>query len=447
MSLQDFTELAIRQCGKLGADEAEAFAQKQRIIEVVLERGELQSERVKFRHGIGIRLIKEKKLGFAFSSTLSKRGVLKTCGEAFSLARASTPNPDWFSLPTPTKLPGPPAGIFDKEVAALGGDEVLSLAVRAYDAVKEYDKRAVIDDGKFSSAVTEVAISNSHEINAAEKSTLLYCFMVCVAKECGEVSSMAFEYDVARTMKFSPEKIGRLAAEKAVASLRPKTTSPFVGQVILDSLPAAEIVLSPVIASVNADNVQRRRSIWMGKLGERVADPQLSVVDDGLLPSGIGSSSFDAEGVSRQRTQVIAGGLLKGYLHNSFTANKEGRSSTGNASRPDYTAPPLICVSNFVVEPGKKKLEDIISEVEKGIIVRRFSGNVRPESGEFSGIAKQASFIENGEVKYPLKETMISGNAFQALINIIEIGSEGRPTLLNAYVPPILLDKISIVSK
>ena len=108
---------------------------------------------------------------------------------------------------------------------------------------------------------------------------------------------------------------------------------------------------------------------------------------------------------------------------------------------------PSISVSNLVVEVGKKKLEEMISEVDKGIIVKRFSGNVRPESGEFSGIAKQASYIEKGEIKYPLKETMISGNVFQAIKNIVEIGSETRPTFIKAYVPPILIDKINIVSK
>jgi PmbA protein len=79
--------------------------------------------------------------------------------------------------------------------------------------------------------------------------------------------------------------------------------------------------------------------------------------------------------------------------------------------------------------------------------VRRFSGNVRPDSGEFSGIAKQASYIENGKIKHPLKETMVSGNAFQALKNIVEIGCETRPTAFQAYVPPILVDQVNMVSK
>lgn len=448
MSLAEFTKSAIKYCEKIGADETEAFAQSQKIIEVVLERAEIQSERVKTNSGIGIRLIKDKKLGFAYASTLSKANIEQICKNAKSIANVSIPNPDWISLPEPAKLPKTPTGIFDAKLANITEEEILNLAIKAYDEAKGFDKRVEIDDGKFSMILNEVAISNSHGVEAEEKTTILQGFLVCVAKEQGETSSMAFEYDITTSLKdFSSEKIGKLAAEKALASLKPKTINSFTGKIILDSDPASSILIQPILSSVNADNVQRGRSLWAGKLGEEVASQKLTVTDDGLLPKGIGSSSFDSEGVPHQKTPVLTHGKLQNFLHNSFTANKEKKKSTGNAYRESYTMLPSIMASNLIIEAGKKKLEEIISEVDKGIIVRRFSGSVRPESGEFSGVAKQASYIEKGEIKCPLRETMIAGNAFQALQTIIEIGSETRPTSLKTYVPPILVDNIHIVSK
>lgn len=447
MSLQTATQMAIKNCQKVGADEAEAYAQKTRTVEVVLERGEIQSERVKVQHGIGIRFIKGKKLGFAFSSDLSKDSIHTTCKNAMELSKTSVPNPEWVSLPTPRKLPRAPNGIFDPNVATLSGNDVLGLAMRAYEVIKDYDKRAFIDDGKFSALVTEIAISNSYGVETSEKSTLLEGYMICMAKERGQASSMAWDYDVTRSIKFSPEKIGRSAAEKAVASIGPKRGESFVGKVILDSDPAMTILFYPIFYSVNADNVQRKRSLWIDKMGEKVAVSKLNVTDDGLLPKGIGSSSFDAEGVPHRKTPIITKGVLQGFLHNSFTANKDKKKSTGNAFRDNYNTLPTVSVSNLTVEPGKKKLSDIISEVDKGIIVHRFSGNIRPDSGEFSGIAKQASYIEDGEINYALKETMISGNTFQALMDIMEIGSECRPTFGRIYAPPILLDKVNVISK
>jgi len=448
MNLTDLTNLAIKYCEKLGADEAEAFAENLKTTEVVLERAEIQNERVKTQSGIGIRIIKDKKLGFAFASKLAKDSIEEACRNAQSLANVSIPNPDWVSLPTPAKLPKSPAGIFDEEIASITGDEVLNVSMLAYDAAKGYDKRVDIDDGKFSAIATEVAISNSHGVEAEEKTTLLEGYLVCVAKEHGETSSMSIEYDIASSLKdFSSETIGRLGAERALASLKPKPIQSFSGKVILDSDPASAVLVQPIISSVNADNVQRGRSLWAEKLDKEVASQKLTITDDGLLPKGIGSSSFDSEGAPCQKTPVMMRGKLKNFLHNSFTANKEKKKSTGNAYRDGYYVLPSISVSNLIIEAGNKRLEEIVSEVDKGIVVRRFSGNVRPESGEFSGIAKQASYIEKGEIKYPLKETMISGNAFEAIKNIIEMGSEIRPTLIKAYVPPILIDKVNIVSK
>ncbi|MEM2780815.1 MAG: TldD/PmbA family protein [Candidatus Bathyarchaeia archaeon] len=448
MSLLDFANLAIKTCQKLGADEAEAFVQSQEQVEIVLERAEIQNERVKTQSGIGIRVIKDRKLGFAYASKLSKENIENACKAALSLAKVSVSNPEWVSLPTKERLPKTPEGIFDPEIAYISGEEMLKIALRAYNEAKGYDKRVEIDDGKFSAVFNEIAVSNSHGVEAQGRTTTIGGYLVCVAKESGETSSMAHEYDVSTMLgDFSPEKVGRMAAEKALLSLRPKTVETFTGKVILDSEPAASVLFYSTISSINADNVQRGRSVWAGKIGESVTASNLTIVDDGLMPKGIGSLNFDFEGMPKQKTPIITKGKLENFIHNTYTANKEGRKSTGNAYRDSYTTLPTVAISNFIVKPGRKKLEELISEVKKGIIVRRFSGNIRPESGEFSGIAKQASLIERGEIKYSLRETMISGNAFQALNSIIEIGSEIRPTLNRIYTPPILVDNVHIISK
>ena len=448
MNLIEHARFAVKCCEKLGLDESEAFAQSIQTSEIVVERAEIQNERVKTQRGIGVRVIKGKKLGFAFTSMLTNESVEQVCRNAVSLANVSLVNPDWGSLPSATRLPRTPAGMFDEKTADMNANDVLKLALKAYDAAKACDRRVTIDDGKFSVVCGDVAVANSHGVETEEKGTGLSGYLICVAKDKGEVSSMAYEYDVSRCLAdFSPKRIGKVAAERAVASLGPKSIESFTGKVIFDCDVAAEVLLQPVIASVNADNVQRSRSLWAGKTGEQVASGKVTMVDDGVMPKGVGSSRFDAEGVPCQKTPLITKGKLEGFLHNSFTANKEKSKSTGNAFRAGYFGLPGIFVSNLVVKAGRKKLDELISEVDKGIIVRRFSGNVRPDNGEFSGIAKQASYIEKGEIRYPLKETMISGNAFQTLKDIIEIGSETRATTFQAYVPPILADNVNVVSK
>jgi PmbA protein len=446
--LIDAAELAVKECENLGADEAEGFVQRQRVVEIVLERGEIQNERTKTQRGIGVRAIMDKRPGFAFASSIDQQIVRKTCRDACKLAKVSPENPDWVSLPLPRKVPSAPEGLYDDDLASLAPDEVLSMAIEGYDAVKEVDPRVSIDDGKLSVFVTEVAISNSHGISLEGRGTVAAFYMVCVAKEAGESSSFAYEYQISRTLKgFSTEKVGELSARKALMSLGARRVKPFLGEVILSPDVAAGVLFRPVVSSVNADNVQRGRSLWAGKIGEVVSDRKLTVTDDGLLPYGLGSSPFDGEGVPSQRTLLIDGGVLRSFLYDSYTANKAKVESTGNAVRGSYSRLPLISISNLLVEPGTKSLDDLVSEVERGIIINRFSGSVVAESGEFSGVAKQASYIEDGEIKFPLKETMISGNAFESLRRIVEIGKERRATMVNVYTPPILVKDVRIVSK
>ena len=220
IGLIEAAECAVKECERLGADEAEGFTQKQRTVEIVLERGEIQNERTKTQQGIGIRVIKDKKLGFAFASTLNQQVVQETCRDAFKLAGVSPENPDWVSLPPPRKIPPVPEGLYDDELASLTPDEVLDMVIGGYEAVKGVDPRVSIDDGKLSIFSTEVAISNSHGISLEGKGTAASFFLVCVAKEGGETSSFAYEYEVSRTLRgFSTEKVGELAAKKALMSL------------------------------------------------------------------------------------------------------------------------------------------------------------------------------------------------------------------------------------
>jgi PmbA protein len=293
-----------------------------------------------------------------------------------------------------------------------------------------------------------VAIANSHGISLEGAGTAVSFYLICLARENGETSSFSYEYDISRTLKdFSPEKVGETGAKRAADSLHAKTVKPFEGDLLLNPDVASEILFAPVASSTNADNVQRGASMWASKIGEEVTVQSLTIADEGLLPRGIGSSAFDAEGVPCQKTSIIEKGVLKGFLHDNYTANKAKVKSTGNASRGGYSSLPGVSISNLVVSPGSGNLDDLISEVKKGIVINRFSGNVDPQSGDFSGLAKQASYIENGEVKFPLKETMISGNAFEALHSIVRIGSETRATLASVYTPHVVAKNIKIVSK
>lgn len=449
LGILNYAEQAIKKCEKLGADEAEAFVQSRRTVEAFIKERGIRNIKERNHLGLSIRLIKKRKLGFAYSSFFGDKSKIEhTCENALKLANTSVPNREWGSLPTPKKCHRTPYGILDKEIENLKIEEVFKMVMRVQETVAaNFCPRVSVSDGELLISITENTIANSHGINVSQKTSLISLGVICMVKNHKTISGFGYEYFISRTLKDLPlEETTEKAAEKSLFSLNSEKIDSFLGQVILDCDPAATVLFSPLISSVNSENVQRGRSLWRGMINEAVANSKLSIVDDGLFPFGIGSSSFDDEGVPRQRTILLENGVLKEFLYNSFTANKEGSASTGNAGREDYTKLPSISVSNLIIKSGKKALQELISEVDKGVIVRGFSGNVRAKSGEFSGVIKGAGYIENGEIKFSLRDVMMSDNAFEALRNIVEIGSERKPTKLYVYTPPIMVEGVKILA-
>jgi PmbA protein len=169
--------------------------------------------------------------------------------------------------------------------------------------------------------------------------------------------------------------------------------------------------------------VYRGASFLAGKLGERVAGENVTVIDDGTLRGGFGTSPFDSEGVPTRRTVVIENGVLKSYLLNTYTARKLSLQTTGNAAR-GLAGNPGIGVGNFFLQPGSKKPQDIVSGIREGLYVTEFLGfGVNLVTGDFSRGAS-GLWISNGELGYPVEEITVAGNLKDMLSNISEIGAD-----------------------
>lgn len=196
------------------------------------------------------------------------------------------------------------------------------------------------------------------------------------------------------------------------------------------------VVLDPYVATrfcgiiasmVNAEAVQKGKSLLAGKVGEQVASSCLSIVDQALLPDGIGSYRFDSEGVPAQNKTVIENGVLNTYLHNTYTAGKEGGKSTGNAQRGSFRGLPGVGSSNFSVVPGFMEQEYLLDGIEQGLYVTEVMGmhTANPISGDFS-IGAAGLVIENGVLSYPFRGVTIAGNMAEFLMNIDALASDLR---------------------
>jgi PmbA protein len=253
-----------------------------------------------------------------------------------------------------------------------------------------------------------------------------YCSLaaVPVAQVDDRPMQRDFWFTVARTLRKleSPEHVGRVAAERALRRLGARKVKTARVPVILDPM-VARSLLDTVSQAVNGDAIYRGASFLAGKLGQRIAGENISVIDDGAMPGGFGTSPFDDEGVPTQRTTVIEHGVLKSYLLNTYTARKLGLKTTGNAAR-GLAGNPGISSGNFFLQPGTRSPRKIIADLRQGLYVTEFLGfGVNLVTGDYSRGAS-GLWIENGEPAFPVEEVTVAGNLRDMLHNISEIGSD-----------------------
>jgi PmbA protein len=231
-------------------------------------------------------------------------------------------------------------------------------------------------------------------------------------------------YSVARRLSLleSPEQVGKVAAERTLRRLGARKVKTTRVPVVFDPQ-VARGLLGEICEAVNGDLIYRGASFLAGRMGQTVAGENITVVDDGTMPGGFGSSPFDGEGVPTRRTVVIERGVLQSYLLNTYTARKLGLQTTGNASR-GLAGNPGIGAGNFFLQPGHCTREQIVRQVADGLYVTDFLGfGVNLVTGDFSRGAV-GLWIQNGELTFPVEEITVAGNLKEMLFNITEIGSD-----------------------
>jgi len=231
-------------------------------------------------------------------------------------------------------------------------------------------------------------------------------------------------YSVARSLAKleSAEQVGKEAARRTLRRLGARKVKTAHVPVVLDPLVAASM-LEHIFEGVNGDSVYRGASFLAGKLGERIAGANVTVIDDGTMVGGFGTAPFDGEGVPTRRTVVIENGVLKSYLLNTYTAKKLNLSTTANASR-GLAGTPGIAPGNYFLQPGQKTPQQIIGEIKDGLYVTEFLGHgANLVTGDYSRGAS-GLWIVNGELAFPVEEITVAGNLKEMFKNISEIGSD-----------------------
>ena len=443
MDLLPICDKALKIALDMGCDETEIYASTIKRIEVFFEKNDLQIARSQIEDGIGIRAFKNKGLGFSSVNSFDEKKIEEAIRNSYILAKSS-PKDEFNQLPKSQKITKI-KGIYDPDSKTFSTSNALKFGLMMINEAKNYDRRVTVDSASFETVIGESAIINSSEIRIEESSSLFNYYIMGMAVDGEEVSSFNYQFDGKRFINEIDVKTVALEfAKNVIGSLGAERGESFVGNVILSPNSVFELLIPSLLFSINANNVQKNMSKLSGKIGERVASSLLTITDNGTLQHGLGSSSFDREGIPHKPISIIENGKLISYMYNTYTANKEKKLSTGHASGGARTVPG-IGPTNFIIESGNVNYEDMISNIDRGIIVTRFSGNANPVSGDFSGVVKGGYLIKNGKIIKPIIETLIAGNMFEALLKICAISKETK-WVYSTNLPYIVIEDIHITS-
>lgn len=441
-------EKAVKTALSKGATEAEAYVYEGQATNIGIELGQISKTNRIIDRGIGIRVTADKALGFAYTNVIDEQNAVESViAKALNAAKASKRDPDWKGLPDRKPYPSVEKA-FDSKVVELKSEELVKVASAMLNAAEQVDKRVFPIEGGIGSAYLSNAVANSNGVTGFDKGTVVECSLATLAKEANSVTPVCFEFNASRSYEVDPVWVGKEAAKLSVSALKTKPVESKSSTLILTQFALQDLLSYTLINAVRADSVQRNQSPFKGKIGEKVASENLTVYDDGLYPGGLRTWAFDGEGVPHQKTPIIEKGVLSGFLYDNYSAKKEGRESTGNAGRAGYLSTPSIDTTNFHILPGGKTGEQMLNEIDDGLIIYYLQGahSSNPVSGEFSVVATPAWKIKKGEITHCSRGVMLAGNIFEVLKNVSLVGSNERQ-MGQTITPWIQVENVRVIGK
>ncbi|MDX2179815.1 MAG: TldD/PmbA family protein [Bryobacteraceae bacterium] len=373
--------------------------------------------------GAGVRVLIGRRTGSATTSDLTREGLDRMVRAALDNAGVTTDDP-FAGLPTECGSLDADLALYSPEVAALSAAWKIEQARVAEETALSADPRIANSEGaSFDTYLSERAFANSRGFVGGYRSSSCSMSVVPVAKD-GDKMERDYWYTIARTpARLDPAvEVGKRAAARVVRRLGSRKPPTRKAPVVFEPR-VARSLLANLFEAVSGDSIYRQSSFLNGRLGERVASERVTVFDDPTIPGLFGSYPFDDEGVSARKKIVVENGVLRTYLHNTYTAKKLETVTTGNAGR-GLAGNAYVDHGNFYLSAGELTPEKIISQTGDGLYVTELLGQgVNIVNGDYSRGAA-GLWIENGELAYPVSEITIAGNLAQMFREIDAIGND-----------------------
>jgi PmbA protein len=399
--------------------------------------GEPENEVLARQSGAGVRLIDGERQGFSATNRLDSDARSALIERVIAGSQLTAPDA-YLGLPETSTVPADDRlDLVDSSLSDATWRERAEFLSRLESEVRRRDPRLTkVLRASYREGRSQVGIVNSHGLAASYEGTSVTFSIACVAVEKAE-TQIGYGFQSARHYAdLKPGWVVEKAVEGALTLLGATQTPSGRQDLVLDPWVAAEM-LELFAGAVQADQVLKGKSFFSGKIGQQVGAVCLTLVDNGRLPRGLGSSPFDSEGCPTQQTVLLKDGVLQAYLYDTYTARRGKARSTGNAGRGSYKGVPGPDPTNFYLEPGAEPPDALIAKVQKGIYVRNVMGlhTVDTISGDYS-LGLMGQRIENGRLTHGVRGVTMAGNLLDLFKNVAAVGSDltfagsvGSPTL------------------
>jgi len=446
-AFETFRDELFAQAQIKGFEDYEVYYSASKGFSVRIFQGEIAEYKNSVNEGIGFRGTINGKMGYGSSENLD----VSVIGALLDNAIA---NAGIIEDPEVEKLFGgsetyPEVNNYNAALMDVSADALIGAALAMEKYALELDPRIKMANycmvGRDAS---ETAIANSHGLNLYQKSNLIFGYVGVLAESNGIMKPGMDIWSGQDFADFDYKAVAQKAVDKAISMLGAESVASGEYPVLFDK-DAARSLFATFSGIFMAERGQKGFSMLnKERLGETIAAAHVTIRDDGVTDLSYGSSAFDDEGVATQNKTVIENGILTNLLYNLKSAAKDGTSSTGNASKPGIAGAITTSVCNFYLVPGETSYDDMVSGLEKGVIITNLAGlhaGANPISGDFS-LQADGYYVENGKIVKPIEQIVVASNFYDVLKNIDTIGSDLKfnAAFGNVGMPSILVNGVKV---
>lgn len=374
--------------------------------------------------GVGVRIVRDGRTGFASAGTLDPAAVDEVITEARDNVAFGTVD-EWAGLAVPDGVDVMPHQLWDGALEALDTDRKIAFAHDLERRALAADSRVRVHTADYEDGWGEQAIATTTGIRRTSRANGCYVQVVTLADDDGE-SQMGFGFSVGRgpddldVDKAAVDGVDR--ATRLIGATKPSSRRVTV---VLDPFVSAQLI-GIIGSTLNGESVVKGRSLFRDRLGERVASQLVTLVDDPTNPLAFTATEVDGEGLATRRNLLIDNGVLGQFVHSSYSARRAGTVSTGNAVRGGYAGGTGTGCIALQLAPGRRSQDDLVADVDDGVLIQAVSGlhsGVNPISGDFSTGAS-GMLIANGGLGAPVKEFTIASTLQRMLLDVHEVGGD-----------------------